>query len=158
MLLEESTMSDNNIFIAITYDKYTPAIEAQITRDFLTMQYACPQSTIYCVAPDESPRAALQALDIPLSEFIEQAHTLIRYRSGLHFANRPKNLPTGSEVIDRDLSKSTLGIGKIDAEGKEGYFLPDFSRPYVSDIERLRPPSNNGTFPPNPALLYMWGP
>lgn len=144
-------------YITITYDKYEPCIEAQITRDFLSMQMACPNTQFYCVAPNDFPRLALSALGIDLVSQSDQSHTLIQYKVGKHYAKKPK-MPVNTTIIDRDLHKD-LDVGnKLDLGDHPGYYLPELSRPYISDINRLRTPPNNGQIPPNPALLYLWGP
>lgn len=151
-------MIDTPVYITITYDKYTPNVEAQITRDFLAMQMACPNTPFYCVAPDESPKHALKALGIDLSAPTEESTTLIQYKVGKYFAKKPK-MPFKSTIINRDLEVIESDLdNKLDLDPHPGYYLPDLSRPYVSDINRLRSPPNNGMIPPNPALLYLWGP
>lgn len=149
---------DAPVYITITYDSYTPAVEAQITRDFLAMKTACPNTTFFCIAPSDLPRQALQALDVDLCGPTDQSHTLIQYKVGKKFAKQP-NMPFKATIIDRDLYREEDSMNnKLDLEQKPGYYLPDLSRPYVSDINKLRTPQNNGYIMPNPALLYLWGP
>lgn len=152
-------MLDAPVYITITYDQYTPNVEAQITRDFLAMQTACPNTPFFCISQDEKPKLALKALGIDLCAPNDQSHTLIQYKVGKHFAKRPKHLPFKSTIIDRDLEAVEDDLNnKLDLSQHPGYYLPDLSRPYLSDINRLRAPPNNGMIPPNPALLYLWGP
>lgn len=152
-------MIDAPVYITITYDQFTPNVEAQITRDFLAMQTACPNTPFYCIAPDEKPKLALNALGISLCAPNGKSNTLIQYKVGKHFAPRPKGLPFKSTIIDRDMETTEDELNnKLDLNQHPGYYLPDLSRPYISDINKLRSPPNNGMIPPNPALIYLWGP
>lgn len=151
----------NPILITITYDKYTPNVETQIVRDFLMMQTACPQDKFICLCASTEPERALKAIGVMLGNIdqAEQSGTLIRYKVGEKYAPRPP-VKFKSTIIDRDLMPK-LGLNKenkLDLRQHPAYTLPNLSRPYVSNIHRLRPPANNGTVPPNPALIFLWGP
>ena len=152
-------MMSTPVYIAISYDIYTPEVEAQITRDFLALQSFTNDTLFYCIAPDVRPQAALSALGVRLADQGHASGTYIRYKVGKKYAERPSYVKPKAEVIDRDLysardSQSLLTV----RENHPGHYLPQLDRPSISSIDTLRMPSTTGTAPPNPALIFLWGP
>ena len=147
------------VYIAISYDNYTPEVEAQIVKDFLALQTFTNNTQFYCIAPDIRPQAALSALDVRLADQGHASGTYIRYKVGKNYAEHPAYVKPKAEVIDRDLYKPKDNINLLTIkENHPGHYLPQLDRPNISTIDMIRMPSTNGTIPPNPALIFLWGP
>lgn len=140
-------------YIGIVFDNYTPQVESQMTKDFIAIKYAYNNQVIACCADVSVVSTALQALQIQVIPNMDLPTQCLVYKTTQEWPEVPDNC---TDKIERDLYVSVKDSKLVSNPNDKGYYLPQWGRPYVSDIHRMnyRP---NGFGPPDPAIKLLWG-
>lgn len=140
-------------YLGILYDKYTPPIESQITKDLIAFKYYYGNDITVCTKNPNDIARALAALRIKVISDISLPKVFIVYKTGEEFPETPDNC---QEIIERDFYVDKANIELTSDPENDGYFLPEYGKPYISNMSRLhyRP---NGYVPIDPSIRLLWG-
>lgn len=115
----------NVFFIGIIYDRYTPAVEGQLTRDLIKMSLDARHKyrDMVVVTQTDEPDRAIQALGLTTSRNFHEAEHYIVYKTMPEWPAVPSNARVS---VQRDLyqkpKKGTLTV--LDNDQNNGYYLP----------------------------------
>lgn len=137
--------------VGLKWDKYTPAVEGQITRDLIALQASGAKAhELLVVCPDDSANRLLAALGIKQGVAQALATLWITYRTEEEFVEAPEH---ATQVIERDLYVERVG-GKIDPREHPGYYMKPQGRVIApSLINRMMPTHNGAT---DPMVILLW--
>lgn len=149
----------NPRYIGIVFDKYTPQVEGQITRDVIALTNLArdrhSDEEIVIVCDSDKADRLLDALGVRRIPTLQLAPTWLVYRTNEMWPEVPDDAKT---VIKRDLFvKVKRGNLRVNNENEgNGYYLPPQGRPRPDKINMIRP-APNGYTPTDPALIILWG-
>lgn len=138
-------------FVGIIFDDYTPAVEAQLTRDLISLKYYYQTDITVCCEMLSYIQNVCLSLGIKCISNIEQATAFIIYQT-----KEEMILPENSgETLIRKLFQEKEETNLVSNPNNKGYYLKEFGRPYLSDINRLQYRPNGLTV--DPAIKLLWG-
>ena len=138
--------------IQIIYDQYTPAVEAQITRDLIALKSSYPRATFSVVCASEEPERLLESFGIMLYPKGTTKLTLV-YKVADQWPEHPLSHET--RVIMRDLYVPEEQI-TVDNTPRVGYHLPYQGRDIPNQVDLIKR-GPNGPGGVDPAILLLWG-
>lgn len=145
-------------YIGALWNKYTPQVESQLTRDVIALLDVAynrrRDEEIIIVSEQPIADAVLSALGVRRVPLIHLARTWIVYRTDEEWPEEPN---TARTVIPRDLYQRVKpgNLMALDAEHSRGYYLPPQGRPNSNSLG-LKRPAPNGYSPVNPLALLQW--
>jgi len=137
--------------IRLIYDTYTPAVEAQITRDLIAMKNAQPKETLAVICEMNDCEKIANVLDIALYAQ-GTARLNIIYKVGEQWPEHPD--ARDEIIIERDLYVSEEIIS-VDPNPSIGYYMPPQGRIIRDQVDLSRQGPKGGSI--DPAILLTWG-
>lgn len=143
---------NNTHTLGMVWDKYTPAVEGQITRDVIALQSETPAGdTLSFVCPDGSADRLFNTLGVVRSMVPGLANVWITYRTQEDKVFAPEH---ATEVIERDLYQDAKDV-ELDPESHPGYYMKPQGRVVAPQMNRHKPaPSHYG--PTDPMVVLLW--
>lgn len=138
--------------IQIIYDQYTPAVEAQITRDLIALKSTHPKSEFAVICASNDTERLLESFGIPLYPK-GTSHLTLVYKVSDQWPDHPSE--TEATVVMRDLYvyEDTL---TVDGTPTVGYYMPEQGRSIPNQVDLVkRGPTGPGGV--DPAILLLWG-
>lgn len=145
------------VLIGIIYDEYTPAVEAQLTRDIIALQNAHPRDEfeVQCVGDEPSMDRLLNAFNIVRVTGGKPALYVV-YRTTEWWPEYPDERT--ATVICRDLYIEDAAP-RMSGEPSVGYYVPTTQgRPIrpQNPLNRMGH-KGNGKGMVDPAIKLIWG-
>lgn len=134
------------IYVGLVWDAYTPAVEAQITRDLIALQQ---KSEIVVISDSNEVDRALAALGIKHGIGSELVDVWIVYQT----TKEKPYVETSKPVIDRCLYQERVE-NRINPKSDNGYYLHPQGRWSQPRISQAPMPNRNGQT--DPAVIYLW--
>lgn len=140
--------------IGLIWDRYTPAVEGQITRDIIALQASSGNQGLELVAvcTDDKADSLLRVLGVNKGIAEALARLWIIYQTGPDAIDEPENAET---IILRDLYVAPSETGLLDPDSKPGFYMEPQGRVIAPQVNLNRPmPSHSG--PTDPHLILLW--
>lgn len=142
--------------VGLKWDKYTPQIEGQITRDLLTLKGEFetnnPNSRIQVVTDKPDADRLFAALGVPQGIGDALAKVWILYKSR---ADVELEAPEGvQDVTVREMYQEDANIS-LNPNPESGYYLKPQGRIGKPRLSMLPYPTHNGRT--DPAVVLLWG-
>lgn len=118
-------MKPKILFMGVQFDRYTPAVEGQITRDCILLlsnaRHKYQDMVVVCLT--EEPKRAVEALGLTLDTDVSMAKNWIVYKTGEGWPDVPDGTRT---VVQRDLYAPTKrpDMQVLEPGQDTGYYLP----------------------------------
>jgi hypothetical protein len=138
--------------IGLVWDKYTPQVEGQITRDFIAMQSEGPRVQLLVVTPDDSADRLFAMLGVEKSLAPEIAKLWITYQTGPEKVLAPEHAQT---VIERDLF-IPKARNNIDTGHHTGYYMKPQGRITSPSMNVHHPSPTHMGGQTDPIVIWLW--
>lgn len=140
------------ISVKLIYDEYTPAVEAQITRDLIAMRKLNSKEEFAIICEHTHCERLAAAFNIPL--FTQGTPNFyVVYKTTEWWPEHPDE--TEACVVMRDMYVSQEEIS-IDPDARPGYYLPEQGR-LMAPKDRLTQRGPTGKGAVDPTILMVWG-